>query len=383
VTRSTKFILLLAAITAFAALAVWLGGLTGPRGSGKISLQGTVIETGAGSFKLFCPGGSQQTIVPDKNCKLFRVKHVGLENVPADRLAEVKGMVQTNQTAIAARSMTVYPAGKNPEEELTAYRATGALIKRGKSLALKTKGKELAIQAGPGFSAVVQDSPDPSDPALDSVVEVRGHSDWWSIKADEIIVRRSGPDVKDTPGLPRVLFLGGPTGGRSLGQIRKALSGIANVHQAGAGWENTDSVLENLDNFLGPYQWKRTRWAVIHFNFGLGDLRLVNGKNRIPLEKYSQNIQTLLDRLGATDAKLIWATIPPLRSDRPHPDLRAEDISQYNAAAKKIMEQNHIEINDLAALLPAAVPGQAKPPARNKVIADQTVASVKKALGQP
>ncbi len=381
--RSTKIILTLAGITAFAALAAWLGGLTGSSGSERIALRGTVIKTGksGGSFKIFCPDG-RRTVVPEKECKILRINTVGFDQVPADRFAEIKGFVDNNQTSIAPRSITVFPAGEKQEEQLTAYRAVGTLVKRGKTVVLKAKGKEITVQGSPATSVVVQDSPDPSDPALDSIVEVRGRSGWWSVKASEIIIHRVGPDIQDVPGLPRVLLLGGPLGGRGLGPVRKSLNGIANVHQAGNGWDNTDSVLENINDLLGPYQSKRTGWTVIYVNFGIGDLRQINGKNRIPADKYSRNLQAILSRLQATGAKLIWATIPPLRQDRPQTGLRTEDIKQYNAAAINVMEKNKIEINDLAALVPAKLQGQAKPQARQKVIVDEVTAAVKSALGK-
>jgi hypothetical protein len=383
VKRSTK-IIIMGGITVFAALAAWLAGLTGPSGSERTVLRGIVVETGTkgNSFIIFCPGNGRQTILPDKECKILRKKQVGLDNVPVGRLTEIKGMVENNPTAIWARSMTVYPAGERREEELTGYRAAGTLAKRGNTLVLTAKGKEIAVRSSQATSIIVQDAPDPSGPALDSLVEVIGRPGWGSVKASEIIIRRTGPDVQDTPGLPRVLLLGGPLGGRGLGPVRKTLKGIANVHQSGAGWENTDTVLENLDELLGPYQWDRTRWTVIYFNFGIGDLRLVNGKNRIPLEKYTRNLQAILARLESTHAKLIWATIPPPRQDRPRPDIRVEDISQYNAASIKIMGQNKIEINNLAALVPPKLQGQSAPAARNTILVEEITAAIKNILGK-
>jgi hypothetical protein len=386
VKHSTKIVLTIGGIIVFAALVAWLGGLTGfSGGSGKISLQGTVIEVGTPgrSFKIFCPGSGLQTIAPNKDCKILRTKQVGLDQVPADRFAEIKGLFENNQTIIRARSLTVFPAGKNREEELAAYRVAGTLIKHGKILAIKAKGKEIAVQASPATSIVVEDSPDLTDPTLDSIVEVHGRSGWWSVKAEQIAILRSGPEVEDVPGLPRVLLLGGQIARRSIWPVRNALKGIANVHQGGAGSDNTDTTLENIEGLLGPYQSTSHRWTVIYFSFGFRDLRLVNGKNQVPLERYTRNLQAILTRLSATHAKLIWATAPPVPQDRPRPDIRAEDIRQYNTAAVKVMEQNKIEINDLAELLPAKLPAVSKDPQeRNKILAKEIAAAIKHALGQ-
>ena len=379
---STKLVMAIIGLIVAVVLAVWsFGGLTG--GSDRISLRGTVVETArGGSFTLFCPGNGSYTVVPEPKCTIRRVKRTNPDQIPAGRYAEVKWMGQAGSSTILARDLTVLPADQTPAEELTGSRAVGILARYGSLLILKAKGRELTIRTTRATTVLVQETPDATDPPLDSLVEVAGNRGWRSVKADDIVIRRVGPDVPDTPGLPRVLLIGGPLTRRYLEPVRNDLKEIANVH-SGSNDYVTDAALEHLEAILGPYQWKRTGWAVICFNFGMGDLRLVNGKNRISLEQYTENLQILLKRLKPVGAQLVWTTIPPRRQDRPAPDISPDDINRYNTAARQIMEQHHIRICELqASALPGPSTRPGSPAAGSNVLAGQITAAIKAALVQ-
>lgn len=165
------------------------------------------------------------------------------------------------------------------------------------------------------------------------------------------------------PGLPDVLILGDSISIGYTLETRKLLHGKANVfrpmREDGKGPDNcgdTPMGLEKLDQWLGDRQWK-----VIHFNWGLWDLcyRLpeaskargerdkVNGTVSTKPENYEKNLETLVKRLQATGAKLIWASttfVPEGEVGR-----FAGDDEKYNAIARKVMEKHRIPINDLHA----------------------------------
>jgi len=113
---------------------------------------------------------------------------------------------------------------------------------------------------------------------------------------------------------------------------------------------DTRRGLENLDVWLGD-----TYWDVIHFNFGLHDLKYVNskgslvsveqGKQNLPLVEYEQNLQTLVDRLKRTRATLIWASTTPVPAGSR--GRVAGDAARYNEVAARVMKQNGIQIDDL------------------------------------
>jgi lysophospholipase L1-like esterase len=150
--------------------------------------------------------------------------------------------------------------------------------------------------------------------------------------------------VTDDPKLPRVLLIGDSISIGYTIPVRKLLQGKANVHRI---WENggpTSNGLAKIDTWLAP-----GKWDVIHFNWGLHDLKQVNGKYQVPLEEYEKNLTELVKKLKATGAKLIWATTTPVPEGEQKPPRKAEDPPRYNAVAKKIMDENGVAIDDLYA----------------------------------
>ena len=150
--------------------------------------------------------------------------------------------------------------------------------------------------------------------------------------------------VTDDPKLPRVLLIGDSISIGYTIPVRKLLEGKANVHRI---WENggpTSNGLAKIDAWLAP-----GKRDVIHFNWGLHDLKQVNGKYQVPLEDYEKNLTELVKKLKATGAKLIWATTTPVPEGDQKPPRKAEDPPRYNAVAKKIMDENGVAIDDLYA----------------------------------
>ena len=107
-----------------------------------------------------------------------------------------------------------------------------------------------------------------------------------------------------------------------------------------------------MDKWLGD-----GKWDVIHFNWGLHDLKYLgpDGKNladpqaagsrqQVPIDEYEANLRKLVARLKKTDATLIW------RSTTPVPEgakgRAVGDSVKYNAVAKAIMAEHDIAIDD-------------------------------------
>ena len=148
-------------------------------------------------------------------------------------------------------------------------------------------------------------------------------------------------EVKDTPGLPRVLLIGDSISMGYTIPVRKALAGKANVHRPAENCHRTIDGLENMEKWLGD-----GKWDVIHFNFGIHDMTFVEGKVKVPLKQYEENLVEITTRLKKTGAKLIWCSTTPTpkgaRNGRTN-----ENVLAYNAVAKKIMENEGIAIDDL------------------------------------
>jgi acyl-CoA thioesterase-1 len=161
--------------------------------------------------------------------------------------------------------------------------------------------------------------------------------------------------IEDDPTQPRVMLMGDSISIGYTLMVRDLLKGKANVHRPPTNCEHTQKGLDELDNWLGD-----KKWDVIHFNWGLHDLKYVNenwkkvlpeqgGKQVHPVKVYAKKLEQIVKKLKKTDAKLIFATTTP------YPQGCAGRIDNdelaYNAAAKKIMKKYDVTVNDLHAAI--------------------------------
>ncbi len=161
--------------------------------------------------------------------------------------------------------------------------------------------------------------------------------------------------VDDMPGLPRILLLGDSISIGYTREVRQRLTGRANVHRPPDNCGPTVFGLEQLDGWLGS-----GRWDVIHFNFGLHDLKfmdangtyIVPGPNDRPLAspaEYAANLREIVTRLKRTGARLVFATTTPVPSGTVG-RVEGGELA-YNAAAVQVMREAGVPINDLHALV--------------------------------
>jgi hypothetical protein len=149
--------------------------------------------------------------------------------------------------------------------------------------------------------------------------------------------------VKDDPKLPRVLLIGDSISIGYTVPTRTLLEGVANVHRIPENGGPTSTGIKKIDAWLGD-----GKWDVIHFNWGLHDVKLdKDGKHQVPLEAYEKNLVELLRKMKATKAKLIWASTTPVPEGKLNPPRKNADVVLFNVAARKIMEENSVVIDDL------------------------------------
>lgn len=196
-------------------------------------------------------------------------------------------------------------------------------------------------------------------------------------------------EVADAPGLPRVLLIGDSISIGYTLSVRAHLAGRANVHRPAENCGSTGYGLERLDAWLGA-----GKWAVIHFNFGLHDLKYLDaagnyvtpdrGQQLVPVAEYETKLREIVARLRRTGAKLIFATTTPV----PAGTLGRVEGSEapYNAAALRVMRETGVMVDDLHAF---AAPRQSSiqlpknvhfSPAGSEELARQVAASVGAAL---
>lgn len=185
--------------------------------------------------------------------------------------------------------------------------------------------------------------------------------------------------IKDEPGLPRVLIIGDSISIGYTLHVRENLKGKANVHRPATNCGPTIRGLESIDAWLGD-----GKWDVIHFNFGLHDVRLMEGKHQVSPEDYEKNLSSLVGRMQKTGAKLIFATTTPIPKGSQGRN-EGEEI-KYNEIARRVMEKNGVAINDLYAFALPKLAEIQQPanvhftPAGSKVLGKQVAEAIEKAL---
>jgi len=150
-------------------------------------------------------------------------------------------------------------------------------------------------------------------------------------------------EVIDDPALPRVLLIGDSISIGYTVPVRELLKGVANVHRIPENAGPTKNGVEHIGDWLGE-----GKWDVIHFNFGLHDLKIMDdGNHQVEIEAYATNLRKIIESMHATGAKLIWANTTPVPKGELKPLRKSGDDITYNAAAENVMREFKIPINDL------------------------------------
>lgn len=166
---------------------------------------------------------------------------------------------------------------------------------------------------------------------------------------------------------PRVLILGDSISIGYTSYVQKMMeneavvmrpTGTPNPKTKKARAENCAGTTKGINHIDRWLEIDGGNWDVIHFNFGLHDLKRVKpgGKNsndpndsrQAELDVYEKQFQEITDKLKATGATLIFATTTPYPAGvQPHRD--PQDAERYNDVAKKIVIAHGGSINDLYA----------------------------------
>jgi acyl-CoA thioesterase-1 len=177
-----------------------------------------------------------------------------------------------------------------------------------------------------------------------------------------------------------------------LPHVQRLLKGTAYVEHPAANCRSTTEGLRDLDSWLGS-----EGWDVIHFNWGLHDLKYVDsegrkvavsvGTQKVPVEQYEKNLEELVIRLKKTGAKLVFATTTPV-PEGARGRVKG-DAARYNRVALEIMKRHSIPADDLYGLAMERLGAIQRPrnvhftePQGYEVLARQVTASIQNVLGQ-
>ncbi len=153
----------------------------------------------------------------------------------------------------------------------------------------------------------------------------------------------------------RVLILGDSISMGYTPLVKKLLAKDYYVTRPAGNCAGTNNGIKEIDRWL---EIDGGKWDLIHFNFGLHDLKRVDAQtkknsnnptdpNQAPIKIYEKQLREIVSKLKGTGAKLVFATTTPVPAGGVKPHRDVDGPSQYNAVAKKIMEESSITINDL------------------------------------
>lgn len=164
----------------------------------------------------------------------------------------------------------------------------------------------------------------------------------------------------DAPAKKRVLILGDSISIGYTPVVQKMLADEMTVlrpmrNEKPENCSGTTAGVANIDRWL---QIDGGKWDVIHFNWGLHDLKHVkaDGKTTSDLatdppqatvEVYEKQLREIVAKLKATGAKLVFATTTPVPDGAMKVYRTNADAIRYNEAALRVMKDNSVAVNDL------------------------------------
>ena len=182
---------------------------------------------------------------------------------------------------------------------------------------------------------------------------------WHSLMTDEVRDIPAFQLPKRNERLPNVLLFGDSISSDYFPFVAQALRGKVNLYRMPpkSDWDSSTFVpyLTELTSTMAP-AWE-FKWDVIHFNFGLHDMKryntlgkkdTVNGSMQVGYNDYAQNLTKSLQWLktNSPDTKLIFATTTPVPVGEPR--RRTADSIGLNDLAREILADSpDISINDL------------------------------------
>jgi acyl-CoA thioesterase-1 len=158
--------------------------------------------------------------------------------------------------------------------------------------------------------------------------------------------------IKEVEGLPHVLIIGDSISIGYTLPTRALLQGKVNLHRIPTNGGPTTNGVNEIEKWLGE-----RKWDLIHFNWGLHDLKFMgkDGTNLVPKEKggivqvslpdYEKNLNKLVPRMQKSAKQLVWRNTTPIP-----PGSKARyvgDSVKYNQAAARVMKKHGVPTLDL------------------------------------
>ena len=158
--------------------------------------------------------------------------------------------------------------------------------------------------------------------------------------------------IVEVKGLPNVLIIGDSISIGYTLPTRSLLKGKVNLHRIPTNGGPTTKGVTEIEKWLG-----KRKWDLIHFNWGLHDLKYMgkNGTNLVPKEKggivqvslpeYEKNLNKLVIRMKKSAKHLVRRNTTPIP-----PGSKARyvgDSMKYNQTAARVMNKHGVPTLDL------------------------------------
>ena len=174
-----------------------------------------------------------------------------------------------------------------------------------------------------------------------------------SVNAEKKAIKSSPlSPIIEVGGLPHVLIIGDSISIGYTLPTRALLQGKVNLHRIPTNGGPTIKGLSEIDKWLGS-----RKWDLIHFNWGLHDLKFMgkDGTNlvpkeeggivQVPLPDYEKNLDLLVSRMKKSARQLVWRNTTPIPAGSKA--RYVGDSVKYNQAAARIMEKHGVPTLDL------------------------------------
>ncbi len=154
---------------------------------------------------------------------------------------------------------------------------------------------------------------------------------------------------------------------------------------------------DQIDRWLGL---EGGDFDIVHFNFGLHDLKRMHpetgkGSNRpedppqAALEVYASQLRHITSQLKTSGARLVFATTTPVPESKVSPHRDPEDVVRYNDAARALMAEFDVPVDDLYAFALPRLAAIQRPsnvhftPEGSRTLAEQVAGTILKAATSP
>lgn len=152
---------------------------------------------------------------------------------------------------------------------------------------------------------------------------------------------------------PRVLLLGDSIRMSYQPIVARYLQGIADVVGPADNCQYSLYTLASLERWLRQLGDP----DFIYWNNGIHDSghNSARSPQQIPIEVYRLTLEFILQRLGETGAKIIWATTTPVHPKKSFINSqwswKNEKVDQYNRVALDLMRSHMIPVDDLHSIV--------------------------------